>query len=345
MKRFLILMLLAVFAVTPLMAQKATDFLPANPEIIININLKQLLSNPEIKASVQKSFNSEAYNSDYKKFLESTGIDPFESLDSVALFLSENFNPEKPAGAAIIKGKFFPDKFKEEMDKEVKKNAAANSQAKLPDIQLVKAKDGIYDIIPSGQAEPGKEQMFGFFDKEVIVAGTKAEVDKVRAVYTKKARTVTQADAVYGSLQNFNPKAVVSAAVMLNAQFRKTLTDSEDPSMEALSNVKSFLLNIIHDKDLNLELAAHTMTPQALPEVQTALNGYLTMIKGFLSDATTPSPNETAEQKAVREAVISVNDSIALKKVAPDAVMLTLKISEKVIETFTAEQPKAQGMK
>lgn len=314
MRKLFFLTLVALLTLsTPLFAQTAVEFLPKESEFVLKVNVKKIFDIPNTREKLLSETQKPTNKKGFDEFVDKTGLDPFKDIDSITLFVTGPFDLEKPSGAAILKGKFKTEKFKESILKDPKT---------AKEVKLSDTKDGFYSIVPN---DP-EDKFCGAFNKHLVIAGTEKEVDSVKKIYNKKGGALAPANALYGLARSFNSDAVISAAGTLNQNLKQTIAASEQ--LAPISYLDSFSFEIMFTKNLTLELSGTVDKKENLEEVQVLFNGYLAALKTVAANAGPNSP-QSKEMEALKSIVenISVNakdKTIRIKAVISEAVMKTI---------------------
>ena len=176
-KRLSILVALMMFMVTfSVNAQvDILNSLPKDSDLVFTINFKQLLSNPNVKKSIEENLNSSATNKkNYDEFLKQTGLDIYKDLDYALIFTTGkimNKAGQQVAGA-LISGNFQPQKILD---------AIKNDAGAKKDVEI--GKIGKFDAVIPKNSDDG----YGvFLSNKTLLIGSKSGVQAVIDVVNKK---------------------------------------------------------------------------------------------------------------------------------------------------------------
>jgi hypothetical protein len=169
--------LAAILVCLPVARAAAPEqLLPADSEIVVTINVKQILDTPLVKKHVIAAAKEALKSADEaNQILEELGFDPFTDIDRITV--AGPGGAEQDRGLVIARGRFDVDKFKARAEK------AAQDE---PDhLKIRKAAGGIiYEVSPPGESKSffvallNKRTLIASPGKDYIVEAMKKEAAK-----------------------------------------------------------------------------------------------------------------------------------------------------------------------
>jgi hypothetical protein len=153
----------ALLTLSTARAADADKLIPADSQVVVTINVKQILDAPIVKKRGVPHFKEALQSSEeVKQILDDLGFDPFTDLDRVTV--AGPGGNEQDRGLVIVHGRFDLDKFKARAEKLAKDQPDA--------IKIRKAGGGVvYEVSIPGQDKEKETPLFiALLNKTTIVA-------------------------------------------------------------------------------------------------------------------------------------------------------------------------------
>ncbi len=126
-----LLALLAACLAAPARAGDMDKYLPADSEVVVNVNVRQLLDSPLVKKHALDLAREALKSVDMaEEVLKDLGFDPFKDLDRV--LAASPGGADKDRGLLIVHGKFDRDKFKAKAEEAARTNGDILKIRKVP---------------------------------------------------------------------------------------------------------------------------------------------------------------------------------------------------------------------
>jgi hypothetical protein len=127
-----LLAVLAASAATPARAGEVDKYLPADSEVVVNVNVRQLLDSPLVKKHALDLAREALKGVDMaEEVLKDLGFDPFKDLDRVVA--ASPGGADRDRGLLIARGKFDRAKFKAKAEEAARTNGDVLKIRKVPD--------------------------------------------------------------------------------------------------------------------------------------------------------------------------------------------------------------------
>ncbi len=161
------LVLATFLAVAPLRAAELDKYLPADSEVVVNVNVRQLLDSPLFKGHGIRHAREALKDADeVKAILEELGFDPFKHLDRV-LVAGPGGN-DKDRGLLIAHGHFDVAKFKAKAEESARDHDEALKIHKVPD--GAGGKRWVYEVILPEQGDLPGSLFVALADETTLLA-------------------------------------------------------------------------------------------------------------------------------------------------------------------------------
>lgn len=300
-KLFLFVALMLVFAVSAVQAQQDNlKYVPLDSDFIMSINFKQLLSDPDVKKTIEESIaKSEKNKKDFEEFKEKTGIDIFNDLDSAMIFTagkSDPKNPDKQLAGAILNVK---------NNKEKILNGVKNDEKAAKDVEI--GKIGDFDaILPKDK----KEGAGVFIDDKTIAVGTTEGITYVANIAKGTAKNVSARADFATVIAKMNKAATLAGAGLVPAELKANMKNN--PNAEPFSTVKYFVFDFTKGENIIFNLLGEVENKSEVDKVAATINAYLVMLRQFASSS--PEALSLVNQIKVTTENTSVKVSFNVKK-------------------------------
>lgn len=265
---------LAALAVAASLRAAQPGHLPADTEMVLTINFKQILQSELVKAQKQALDlargaleNALPGEDQAMKYLKAADFDPFRDLVSVSFALPATKNPEE--GVVIVRGRFTPEKFYGVAEQAAKDNADVIKLTQAGAVRVI-------EVSPPGEKK-GYVSLVG--SSVLVAAPNKAKLEAVTAALG--GRGGKHKPAFADLLKTTNPKQSFSF-VATGPALAKLLEDNPNvpnaeqalPVLQQLQGVSGALTI---GKDVQFQLAIGTKdAPTAMKLAQGANIGLFT---------------------------------------------------------------------
>jgi hypothetical protein len=302
----------AVFVlVLPARAAEVDKFLPADTEIVVVVNARQLLDSPLVKKHVLNHVHEFIESNDQiTEILDDLEFDPFADLKSITAALTMVGTEAK--GLIIIHGEFDEAKFAD------KAKEVANQKG---DILKIHKDDEctIYEVNIDGG---GKPLFVGIVDENTIVAGPEKQyvLDAFAKALDKKDSAVSR--EIQELIEKANTKQSIWFAATANAFLQGDLSHDEK-ARKNLEKVSGITAGITIGRDLKVAFTIAAHSADSAKELDREIKTALEQAKAFL-------PLLAEQNKELAPAI----DAVASLRVNTDGSTVTIKgeVSEELIE-------------
>jgi len=206
---------LAALCAAPALAQGPTldPLVPADAEIVVTVNVRQMLDSPLVKKHALKEMKEALKkNEQANQTMKAIGLDPFKDVNTVVIAGGGGTAANKVL--VVVRGNFDPEKIQ---------TAAAEEAKKNPDkLKILKEGDTrLYEI----QAE-GKPAYAAFADKGTLVVSP-SKPYALKAVQNAGKRAAAKPNkGLAQALSKVNGKESVWLAVVITDEMKKQLEKS-----------------------------------------------------------------------------------------------------------------------
>jgi hypothetical protein len=299
-------------------AADSDKLLPAESEVVIQINYKQILESELIKKyaleQMKQALESQA---EVKNVLNELGLDPFKDIHRIVI-AGEMKSGEEGRGLIIGYGNFDPEKL----------FAAAEAYSKKKPDTFSLIRDGEI-IMFKVQPENGQMPLYAtVLDDKTVIAGSDKKIvqDAIAAAKGNKRPRIKPELAAL--LKKMDEKASISACALVKGKLDDVnippgapvdLTKFQDllPKMETMS------MTLRIGKDIKLEMSMGMANDDAADEMSKAVKNLLNDVKPLLQLAVAADPRT----KPLTDVVNSIKVNSKSKE-----VILTGEISEANIQ-------------
>jgi hypothetical protein len=116
-----------------------TKLLPAETELVLTINVRQILDSPPVKKNVLEQARAIVdgilqFNEDAKRYIDTLGLDLFKDINRITI--ADGSDNQQERKLVIIEGQFNPTKFKDAAADAAKNHGDVLKIGKLDDLEL-----------------------------------------------------------------------------------------------------------------------------------------------------------------------------------------------------------------
>lgn len=307
-----LLVALVVGSLTPVRGADVDKFLPADTEVVLTVNVRQILDSPLVKKhglnALQMLIKS---NTDLQNTLTALGFDPFKDLNTVTAAAAGVAETDR--GMLIVHGRFDATKF------QAKAEEVAKGQGDLLKITMVET-CRIYEVKP-----PAQEQVLHvvLIDGNTLVASPKKELvleAHGRAAGRTSAAIKKDVSDLIGKVDGTHS---VWLALPGNVLARAALPGADDKARKSLDKIDSLHGGVTLTGGVKIEFLLTAKSPTAAGELVDDLNEGLNQARGILAIL-------ASNQKGLQ----SVVDVLTSLKATPKESVITLKgeVAEEMID-------------
>ncbi|MGE3807111.1 MAG: hypothetical protein AB7K24_20805 [Gemmataceae bacterium] len=255
----------------PVQAADVNNYLPADSEMVLTINIKQLLGSGLIKKHALDQMKAALQSDRAKQVLGPLGFDPLKDVDSIMIAGPGGDEPGK--GLIIINGNFDVDKLKASAEAEAKKN---------DNLKIVK--EGSHQLFevknPRGRNPLGDTMYMAIAGPKAIVASPdKAYVIKA---LDKKSGAKAEVGAKMASLLKDADGNQSFWLVALPEGIKKSQVAQDEKIKEVLDKLVGIGFGITLDNDLQVALSVATKDADAADAIKKQINEGIEQGKGLL---------------------------------------------------------------
>jgi hypothetical protein len=253
----------ALVAAAPSRAADLDKYLPADTEVFVTVNVRQVLDSPLVKKHGLKPAREALKQLDQvNDVLADVGFDPFTDLERVTA--AGPGGGEQDRGLLIARGSFNLAKFKAKAEEAAKDYPESLKIRKVPDGAGGQAP--VYEV-----AMPGQDQTLfvALPDKETLVAspGKDYVVEAIKKARGKGPAALKDKD-FQAVLERMDPRQSLSLAALGSALKKNDL----GPAAGALENVDAVGGGLTLGDDLVIELVLSAKSADAAKELKKAVN-------------------------------------------------------------------------
>jgi hypothetical protein len=251
----------------PARAGEVDPYLPADTEVVVTLNVRQVLDSPAVKKNALEQLKALLKASDeVDGILKDLGFEPLKDLDRVVVAGPGGNDADK--GLVIVRGKFDLAKFKAKADETLKGNPDNLKEHKVNDGQggqLV-----IYEVLLPGEDVPPIFVSLAS-DKVMLVSPGKDYVVDALKKQAKKAPADLKSKELRALLEAQDAKQSVAVAVLGSALARADLPDA---AKQALSKFEAIGGGVTIGDDIKFEVVGATKTAQEAKELARTIDDF-----------------------------------------------------------------------
>jgi hypothetical protein len=295
----------------PARAVDADKLTPADAEVVISVNVRQLLDSPVFQKYGKDEAKNALQDPNAKKILGAVGLDPLKDVDSV-LLTSAGDIADKPKVLVVARGKFDVSKI----------DAAAAQYAKdNTDLKITK-EDGL--TIYEGKGGDAKQTLYTHFvsDGKTLLAST----DKAYLLQAIKTPPAAPSPAMQSALSKISGKDSIWLAMVVTDEMNKQL--AVNPQTKDLAGKLEAVTGSINvTNDIQTNLVIHTADAMSAGD----LKKKLAQVKPLLS-LLAAGTNE--------DAAPILQDLVDNLKITTDqnSVKVSLKVSEDLLDKVNKQE-------
>jgi len=238
----------------PAGAAQADALVPADAELVVSINVRQILDAGIIKKNaldlIKKGIKD---NADIQKMIETTGTDPLKDIDSIVV---SHAGTSKDKLLVVIHGKFNPDKIHTAVEEAAKKdeNLKISKEGNLNVYAMTKGNDpGFVTVLDRGT-------MLISTEKDYLLKAAKSDG---RATLSKDLK---------GALSKVSGKESIWLAPVVTKEMKDMM--SKNPMAAQFAGKLEAITGSINLADgANLVLQVHTSDTQSATQLGKAMEG------------------------------------------------------------------------
>jgi len=261
-------------------AAEPDRLLPANADLIVQVNVKQILGSDIIKKYALEQLKQALDGQDAKKLLNELGLDPLKDIDRIVGASIETKVGQRGAadakGLLIVHGTFDPDKLYKAAEVQSKKDA--DKFAMIKDGNMV-----IFKFTPQDGGQPmygtvvNDKTVIAATDKKLIATALKAAEEKKKAPIKPELADL---------LKKMDDKASVFVVGLVKGKFDEVKLPAGGNLPVDLSSLQKLLpmtetvsVTVKVDADVNLELTLGMKDGDTAGEMRNALNDLIKQVK------------------------------------------------------------------
>jgi len=259
----------ALTAVRSARAAEVDKLLPADSELVVYINVRQVLDSDLVKKYALQQMKQALQGNDAQQVLGQLGLDPLKDIDRVTIGASGD-DPQKIEGLLIVRGKFDPTKLYQA--------AEATSKTQGDKVSLVK--EGETTLLKITADNRPKPFYATLVDKGTLALGTNKEL-VLDAVSGKKQALKP---AIAALVTGMDEKASVSAAWSVAGKLGTLpLPGVNDPTVQKnLEKTDSLTLTIRVESDVAIDVGIGMKDAESAGDFGKIVDQGLQQAKGFL---------------------------------------------------------------
>ena len=257
MLKNILLVLLCSLLIIPqsVFSAELTDFVPADAGVFIRLNVKQIFSNPELKAKYDEIFADP--NFDITKNIGDYGFDPANDLYNMTFFMPfETLKADKIIEsqiALIVEGKFDTKKLFEAM-----KKVSSEISKHRPNVKYsFSEEDGIPMV--SYVAETGSTAKSFLFDDSFLIFGSELGATAAKSVRMGKSPSIKTNKDFANVLNRLNKEGNLALVVKINDEARQTIAKAE--KFKALETIQFVSIDFNKESDLLVKVNGYFSDP------------------------------------------------------------------------------------
>jgi hypothetical protein len=306
----------------PAGAAEVDRFLPADSEVVITVNVRQMLESKLAKDQVLEYLRNMLKGEEMaEEVLKDLGFDPFKDLDRVTIAGPVGKEPDR--GLLIAHGRFDPAKFKAKAEESAKTNGDALKILKVPDGaggHFVVYQVGSELHWPVFVALAGHDTLLASPGKDYVV-------DALRRQARKEAVALKDKD-FQTMLEKLDDKQSISFAATGAGLSKSILKDT--PLADSVAKITSLGGGITLTDDVKIEAVVTSKTEDEAKELHDTIDKGLKLALTFLAALTQgndSNPGLELALEVVKGFRVQVKDRTVLVKgrLSADAISDALK--------------------
>jgi hypothetical protein len=304
---------IGLFAVSlPARAAELDRYLPADSQIVINVNVRQLLDSELVKTQALEMLREALKSVDQaEEILKDLGFDPFKDLDRVVIAAPGDKEPDR--GLLIVRGRFDPAKIK----------AKAEDVAKTHDeiLRIVKIPDGKGGNLTVWQVSPPETPtplFVSLADGNTLVAsaGKDYVVDALRKFGRKEPVSLKDKE-FEGLLKTLDDKQSLSFAAVSAAIGKSVLAGAGGQAGDALTKITALGGGVTLSEDIKVEIVVSAKNAAEAKEFRDTADSGIKLALGLLaamSQGAEANPGLELALEVVKGLKIQVKDKTIILK-------------------------------
>jgi hypothetical protein len=298
--------LAALVLAVPARAVQPDPLVPADAELVVNINVRQILDSAVIKKNALDKIKKDIKdNAEVQKLMEATGLDPLKDVDTVVLAVA---GLSKPKFLLVMHGKFNPEKIHSAVEAAAKKddNLKISKEGNLNIYETTKGKDVFCTTVLD------RSTVLLAQEKDYLLKAAKSDG---KAMISK---------GLQGALSRVTGKESIWGAMYLSKELKDTI--AKNPMAAQFANKMEAITGSLNLADgANFILQIHTADAQAAGQLGKAVEG----IKALVALQVKGQPN-------VPQSVKDIVDNLMVNTKGT-SVGISLDVTEEQIEKVIKE--------
>ncbi len=266
------LVLATVVAAAPTRAAEPDPLLPADADVVISMNVRQVLESDIVKRYALENLKQTLQGNDAQKLLHDLGLDPLKDIDRVVIGMSGKDETDFKY-LVVVHGTFDPEA--------LYKAAEAQTRKDADHFALVKdGKDVMFKYTP----DTGNPLYGTVVDaKTVILSGSKTGISTALAVPPKGKADLGK--ELTGLVKGMDDKATLWVAALSNGRLDKVKLKgpAANPGIQSqLANLQTATVVLRVEKDVLLNVGLGMKDNDAAEEAGKTVGELLQTVKGAL---------------------------------------------------------------
>jgi hypothetical protein len=269
------LALAALIAAAPVWAAEPDNYLPANADLVLVINFRQIVDSPVVqKYAVDEIKKNLAKDEKAQTFIKATGLDPLKDIDS--LMVANAGGLDKGQMVFVVRGTFDKTKIHTALQDFAKTEAgkAAEKMSILP------PQDGIqvYEFKP--EKKDDKSVFAAFVDNKTIIA-TQSKEDTIKVAKGGGKAPAAPTAKMKAALAKVTGKESLWVVGVITEEARGAL--KKNPQSAAFADKMDLITGSINISDAaQANVQIHTTDAESAKKVKDTLTGVLALVKGLV---------------------------------------------------------------
>ncbi len=277
-------------------AEDMFDYVPGNTGLIIQSNIKQIQTIPEVKQWLENAVIKQSDN--YYEEIKAIGFNPIDDIESLLLFVPteaiSDINKSKTNIALLAKGKFNVDQIIEEI----------NNKKELFEDFEIGIENGLQNIIINNN---GNRLKILFINESTVIAGFEEGVDNAKLVrYGKKEGIKSQRD-FSTFLTELDSNSTLAVATVVSNDTRKILLGNDQ--LKSLGNLSYLLCNLTLTDKLAINMTGSFANPSDMKAITKAINSFVETIKPASETTNKPIGEFAKNHKVTTKGLLATLDS------------------------------------
>jgi hypothetical protein len=267
------LALAALIAAAPAWAAEPDAYLPANAELVLVINVRQILDSPVVKKyGLEEMKKAIAKEEKAQAFIKATGVDPLKDIDSI--LVANSGGVEKGQTEIVVRGTFNPEKINTALQEFAKKEADK--------ISIPPKEDGVqvYEFKPE---KKGDKPLFAAFADNKTVVATQSKEDTIKAVKNGGKKAPMPTPKLKAALSKVTGKESLWAVGVITDQAKADM--KKNPPTAALAEKLDMITGSVDLTDAaQANLQIHATDAEGAKQIKAMITQLVNIFKLSLQD-------------------------------------------------------------